>query len=182
MPARSLSLLRSKKSVSFEETTVVSTIDTQDKIDHSLWYHEVELQEIHRTELRLAQGILDDDDDDDSIACWRGLESYQEGLEHCRHRRHNFVQALLNVQAELRGMNINDPKGLQMFAAAHSNKDCRLARKRGKQDEAYVKLLLDHNKPVTEKQMMPVTRLSEEPGVARFLPQQMDFLISARSA
>lgn len=67
-------------------------------------------------------------------ACLRGLEIFQEGVDNRKKRRHNFVQALLAVQKEMSDMNMYDPKGLQAFAAAHSLKDSRAARRRGKQD------------------------------------------------
>ena len=131
------------KTVTFcpTEATIVesqSCSSTSAEAIESLWYTKEELKDQQRRLRETLQRASDACNDSDEDVCLRGLEPLHEGFEAYRQRRRNFVQALLDVQSDMKELNMVDPKGLQAFASAHSRQDCREARRRGKQGAAAV--------------------------------------------
>jgi len=104
-----------------------------------LWYSKEELKRIKKeAKSRVAKSSSDDDGGPEDDVCLRGLEPYQEDPKNRSNRLRHFVLSLLSVQAEMQEMSLHDPKGLQAFASAHSQRDCRAARRRGKEDAKLV--------------------------------------------
>ena len=121
-----------RKTVSFGDNSETTVKHTREELE-ALWYSKSELRTIQQEEVQLAKDSSEKEVADDDV-CLRGLEAYQEGYEHFKMRRHNFVVNLLAVQNEMKELQVYDPKGLQAFAAAHSQQDCKDARRRGKKD------------------------------------------------
>jgi hypothetical protein len=123
-----------RKSVSFGSSTEAykpcEVVDCE-----ALWYSKSELANLKLNGLRLVEEMVGVDEDDvgDSL---RGLEHFQDGSGSTRHRRHEYVKSVLALQMEMKEMNVNDPKGIQAFASAHTSRDCKDARRRGKIDAA----------------------------------------------
>lgn len=122
-----------RKTVSFGDNNSETTVQHTKEELEALWYSKSELRTIQQGEAQLARDTSEKEVVDDDV-CLRGLEAYQEGYEHLKARRHNFVMNLLAVQNEMKELHVDDPKGLQAFAAAHSQQDCKDARRRGKND------------------------------------------------
>ena len=125
-----------RKTVSFGDNSETTIKHTKEELE-ALWYTKSELQSIRNEEVQLAKDSSDKEVAEEDI-CLRGLEPWQEGYEHYKMRRHNFVINFLAVQNEMKELNVDDPKGLQAFASAHSQQDCRDARRRGKKDATEV--------------------------------------------
>lgn len=121
-----------RKAVSFGDNSETTVKHTREELE-ALWYSRRELQTIRNDEVLLVKDSSEKEVKEEEI-CLRGLEPFQEGFDHYKKRRHNFVEALLAVQDEMKELNVDDPKGLQAFASAHSQRDCRDARRRGKTD------------------------------------------------
>ena len=125
-----------RKTVSFGDNSETTVKHTKEELE-ALWYTKSELQNIRNEEVGLAKDTSEKEVNDEEV-CLRGLEPFQEGYDHFKMRRHNFVVNLLAVQSEMKELHVHDPKGLQAFAAAHSQQDCRDARRRGKRDATEV--------------------------------------------
>jgi len=105
-----------------------------DYSDQNCWYSREELMQIRQEKTSLAKRAASPSDE----IYLRGLDPHQEGVDHIHKRRMSFTRAVLAIQNEMQTMRVYDPKGLQVFASAHSSQDVKAARQRGKQDAADV--------------------------------------------
>ena len=134
-----------KKTVSFGQTTLAPNA-CEAVYFEDLWYSKSELIDQKHNGRRLVEETVGADEDDmgDTL---RGLEHFLHGSDSTQHRRQEYVKSVVALHLEMKQMNLDDPKGIQAFASAHTSRDCKDARLRGKTDAAVV----GHKESVTKK-------------------------------
>ena len=95
-----------------------------------MWYTKADLKEFRRH----AKKILKDVSSMDETDCYRGLEVFENSNR--SHRYQTCVLPVLQLQEDLWDLDVEDPVGLQSYAASLNRKCVESAIKRGLQDSA----------------------------------------------